>query len=171
VHRLLRLTVCFALLGLFFLCAPALRRVVPEELSPDPREWARCLGEYNAATERREELKKTIAAMLRREQMRQRIYRELIAGRLTLREAARCCTELLEPPGVYWEKGRPHFPAAGDEAAWCRLVLEDACGLQEDETGRAEALCRRLEAEFRASFPEREARGAVPRSRGTDSSM
>jgi hypothetical protein len=171
VDRLFRLTLCVALLGLFFLCAPALRRVVPEELSPDPREWVHWLREYKAAAERREELKKTIAVMLCREQLRQRIYREVIAGRLTLREAARRCTELPEPPGAYWEYARLHYPPAGSEAARCRQILEDACDLLEDETGRAEALCRRLEAEFRASFPEREARGAVPRSRGTDSDM
>jgi hypothetical protein len=171
VERLLRLTFCVALLGLFFLCAPALRRVVPEELCPDPRAWLRCIGEYKAAAERREELKKYIEAMLCREQMWQSIYQELIAGRLTLREAARRYAELPEPPGVYWEQGRPRYPAAGDEAAWCRLVLEDACGLLEGEPERAEALGRRLEAEFREVFPEREARGEGPRPRGTDASM
>jgi hypothetical protein len=171
VDRLFRLTFCVALLGLFFLCAPALRRVVPEELSPDPREWVRWLREYKAAAERREQLKKYIEVMLCREQLRQRIYREVIAGRLTLREAARRCAELPEPSGAYWENARLHYPPAGSEAARCRQILEEACGLLEEETGPAEALCRRLEAELREVFPEREARGEVSRPRGTESSM
>jgi hypothetical protein len=171
VDRLFRLTLCVALLELFFLCAPALRRVVPEELSPDPREWVHWLREYNAAAERREELKKNIAALQLREQLRQRIYRELIAGRLTLREAARRCADLPEPSGAYWENTRLHFPPAGSEAARCREVLEEACGLLQDETGPAEALCRRLEAEFREIFSESEARGEGPRSRETESAM
>jgi hypothetical protein len=60
---------------------------------------------------------------------RQEICRDLIAGRLTLAEAARRLGDLSDSSENFWDQIRLGFAGATDDERMCRRAIELACGL------------------------------------------
>lgn len=87
-------------------------------------------------------------ATLHRFDARKRIARELLAGRLTLLEAAERFRDLAEAnPEFSWEGFRSRFPGASDDERHARHVIY-AVGMEGDDPGRARVVVARLEAEL-----------------------
>jgi hypothetical protein len=148
---LLRVSACAALVALFFAGAWALRPVVLTDLGLDVWDWPRWQHTFDAQSEREGELARRWQISARREQMKNEICRELIAGRLTLRQAARRFAEMPDPPERLWDELRQNYPGGDDEERMCRHVIDWASDLRPREPSRAEAL-RRLQEELRVSL-------------------
>jgi hypothetical protein len=134
--------------ALCFIGLSAVHDAVLGEILPDPGEWTRILKQLDTETNRDQELTEEMKAVLQRGRLRRQISRDLIDGRLTLREAARRLAGLPELPGRLEETERKHHPAADDEAGLSREAIEWACNLLSDEPDREHALRQKLEKEL-----------------------
>jgi hypothetical protein len=152
VSHVLRLAACAAAVAVFFagawVTSPALVRDLGLDLWEFPA-WQRSLG---SQVERKQELVRRWHVAERRDQMKTEICRDLLAGRITLREAARRFDELPEPSDRLREDLRFQYPQGTDEERMCRHVLQWADDLTADEPGRAAESHRRLRGEFQAAF-------------------
>ena len=150
MHHLLRLSACAAAVAVFFLGAWACQPALLRDFGLDVWEWPAWQHSLDAERQRQAELVRRWQAAARREQMKNQICRELIEGRLTLREAARRFRELPDLSHRLWDDLRVDFPdGTTDEERLCRHVLKWACDLTAGDDGALE-LRRRLDAELRA---------------------
>jgi len=99
-----------------------------------------------------------------RREAKNRICRDLIAGRLTLVTAARQVGALPDAPLHFWELLRLLEKGVTDEERMCWHVIDWACMLVGDESPEVDALRRRLETELRTEFQHRPSR-PTPRPR------
>jgi hypothetical protein len=107
------------------------------------------LAYFAQVVQRREALEARSTAALKRLQGKHRVAAELIAGRLTLREAAESFRQLGGGP----EGVRSAPPAPGSEEEWCLAVLRCTRVLLEvDPVPNAAAVLARLEKEFQEHF-------------------
>jgi hypothetical protein len=151
MNSLPRLAVCTCFLGLFFVGAYAFCSAVVEVAGPDLAEWIRCWRTFDSETGRGEELSQQCQYALERHQAKNQIARDLIAGRLSLAEAAARFAELPHPSQRMREMLRfYHGTAATDEEIMSQHVIDWACLLLEEEPARAAAVRHRLENEWRA---------------------
>jgi hypothetical protein len=145
---LLRLSACAALVAGVFTGAWIARPVALRNLGlavwelPD---WQHRLDDQN---ERDRELDRRWQVANGRERRKNEICQELIAGRLSLREAATLFLGIPDPPEHLWEDLRFNYKQGTDDERLCRHVIEWACDLMSaEETGTAE-LRQRWEAEL-----------------------
>jgi hypothetical protein len=148
MNSLLRLASCASFLGLFFVGVYAFYPVVLEDAGLDFAEWIRCRRTFDNETERGEELSQQRLFAIERHLAKNQIARDLIAGKLSLAEAADRFGELPHPPRRMWELLRLYHGAGNDEEIMRRHVLDWTCTLLEDEPARA--LRARLENELRS---------------------
>jgi hypothetical protein len=152
MSQLLRLSACAALVAGCFAATWGTRPAVLRGLGLDLWEWPRWQNNLDAEHEREGELTRRWQISERREWMKTRICRDVIDGRLTVREAARRFAEMPDPPERLWEDLRLNFPEGTDEERMCRHVIEWAGDLPPKEPSRAEELRRRLREELRAGL-------------------
>ncbi len=94
---------------------------------------------------------------------RQRFCRELIAGRLTLREAAAQFQQLDAASKTFnWAHFRARVPGATDEEKQCHVAIEQVRSLLGGDPEQERAVTRRLEAELQVLYA-----GAPPQPSGT----
>jgi hypothetical protein len=121
-------------------------------------EWTEAVGEaltggdsgrVEEARRRREELVKRDGVLFRRIAAKEEVIRELIAGRLSLWQAARWFKQLNENPRDLTADYLEFFPGATDDEKQCRQVLDwTRLAVQRLAASRASALLARLEAEL-----------------------
>jgi hypothetical protein len=148
MQHLLRLAGCAAFLALLFIGGCTLAPDLLVELGLDWWNWPQELRQADAEDERARELADHRQAVDGYKDTKDRICRELIAGRLTLAEATR---QVMELPGLtefMRREIRTDFPGATEEESMSRHVIMWACDLLDLEPARAEALRRRLLAEL-----------------------
>ena len=148
MHPLLRLAGCAALAGLLITGGCALRPSLFADLGLDWWTWPKSLWQHDVEHARDAELTRRWQGAAWRTGAKDRICRELIAGRLTLAEAARQFMELPGTTEAMWQDIRDRFAGATAEESMSRRVIEWACDLLAREPARAEALRRRLLAEL-----------------------
>jgi hypothetical protein len=148
---MVRLLACAALVAGVFAGAWVARPAVLRNLGfavwelPD---WQHRLDDQS---ERDRELDRRWQVSAWRERRKTEICRELIAGRLTLREAATLFLEIPNPPEHLWEDLRFNYKQGTDDERMCRHVIEWACDLMSaEETGVAE-MRQRWEAEVQTA--------------------
>jgi hypothetical protein len=126
-------------LGLDFWNAPALREQVRTNLR------------------RQAELDGDIAQTLHNNRIREMILREVVAGRLSVREAAVQFAELAESQPVLRDafagQLQRAYPDLSDEERLYRHVIDQALLACTSDPARARVLAERLEASLRASAP------------------
>jgi hypothetical protein len=99
--------------------------------------------------------------IVRREEAKKGVVRDLLAGRLTLRQAAALFRDLDRgPPAFNWEEFRRAYPCDTDEERHCREVIDCVRGVLPANSPESEAIARRFEAEL----PDRAKPGSGPRS-------
>src|SRR5262249_33796987 len=99
---------------------------------------------------RADELEDQLADAVRRSEATEAAVKEVIAGRLTLREAAARFRALAkENPDFQWETFRRTYPGASDEERHCRQVIDAAQKALGYEPDEAAEVVTRLEAELR----------------------
>jgi hypothetical protein len=145
---LLRLAGCAAFLALLLIGGCVLRPDVFVDLGLDWWNWPNELRHADAEAERTKELADRRQTVDWYKDTKDRICRELIAGRLTLAEATRQFMELPGTTEFMWREIRTDFPGATAEESMSRHVIRWACNLLGQEPARAEALRRRLLAEL-----------------------
>jgi hypothetical protein len=114
--------------------------------------WA-ALAEARQVSEREgqrlQQLVSQDGVVVRRMALKDTVVRQLIAGDLTLREAAAWFKYLNERPAGCRDHFRERFPGASAEEAACRQVIAWVrADLSLSAPSRAEAVVRRLEAEL-----------------------
>jgi hypothetical protein len=89
-------------------------------------------------------------AYVRRLERKERVTRALLAGRLSLLEAAAYFRALNHgSPEFYWEGFRTRIPGATDDERHCNSVIDSAClSVSRRDRARAEEVDRRLRAEL-----------------------
>jgi hypothetical protein len=148
MQHLVRLAGCAAFACLLFTVGCALAPDLLVELGLDWWNWPQELRQADAEAERTKELADRRQAVDWYKDTKDRICRELIAGRLTLAEATRQFMELPGTTEFMWREIRTDFPGATAEESMSRHVIRWACNLLGQEPARAEALRRRLLAEL-----------------------
>jgi hypothetical protein len=149
MDSVLRLAGCAAFAGLLIAGGCALRPDLFVGPRLDSWDWPKSLRQYHAASERDEELARQDRFALERIKAKDAIARDLIAGRLSLAEAAARFGELPHPPQQMRELLRHYQGAGSDEENMRQHVLDWACLLLEEEPAQAEALRRLLLAELK----------------------
>ena len=76
------------------------------------------------ARQRQEWLRRRVEAIVQRNESREAVMRELLAGRLTLLQAARRFKDLNETPVTCQNDYRSRFPGRSDGEKVCRQVLQ-----------------------------------------------
>jgi hypothetical protein len=147
----LRLAACAAVVGLALVGICWLWPALFQADGLNPAETPAWLHLYFGEVERGRELRTRLKAVGRRLDAQARICDELIAGRISLTEAARRVGDLPDPPDHFQELLRTHFAGATDEERLAHCVLQWACEVLVDQPERAQALRRRWEAELAAS--------------------
>jgi len=110
---------------------------------------ARCREEQARARHRDEAVARRYAVSLQRTHAKQAIIDDLIAGRLTLVEAARRFILVNETPVICQDDYRAIYPGRSDGEKACRQVLRWVESHLETLTpSQADALRRRLDAEW-----------------------
>ena len=111
---------------------------------------ARCREEQARARQRDEAVARRYAVSLQRTHAKQAIIDDLIAGRLTLVEAARRFILVNETPVICQDDYRAIYPGRSDGEKACRQVLSWVeSPLKDISPGRAEEIRRRLTDELR----------------------
>lgn len=150
-----RLACCAALIVLVAFVAFAVRPAVLADLGLDLSDWPDQLRDLDRAIERREKLLQKFSDLKAAIQAKDRVSRELIAGRMTLGQAARRFCELADrPEPEYLDLLGRYYPGDTGEESLCRHVIEWACKSLENEPSRQEVVCRRLEDELREHLRE-----------------
>jgi hypothetical protein len=108
---------------------------------------ANSLRQYDAATQREEELARRSRLALEQMRVKDAIAGELIAGRRSLAEASRQFRELSGTTEFVGRYVHERFPGVTAEEGMGRYVIEWACATLPKQPDR-EALQRRLEAEL-----------------------
>jgi hypothetical protein len=109
-------------------------------------------AQYQQEVRRGQVLKARLAAVPRARAARDRIARLVIAGRLTLAEAAARFRELdhqVMDPGTYARTLQMYFPGASEEERLCRKVIRHALKLVDQQPDVAARLQARLETQLR----------------------
>jgi hypothetical protein len=97
---------------------------------------------------------------------KQRLVADVIAGRLTLDQAAERCRELNHQKTVFCEHVHSHaFPGRTEHQRHAREVIELVRAALEDQPEGAAAVLSRLEAEFAGSADDAAPESAPPCSR------
>ena len=125
-------------------------RVADPAEQPDGDRPGRCdwLSVLRAEQRRTGELDARLARILQHTSIKEEIAARVLAGRLTLHEAAARFHELhAEAPDFNWTAFRRIVPGRSDEERHCRLVIAYAQALA-DRPGEAEAIGARLGAEL-----------------------
>jgi hypothetical protein len=106
------------------------------------------------------------AAVWRRHAARDRVVREVIAGRRPLRAAAADLRALFAtaPPGER-DAVRRVFPGCTEEESWCRAVVELAALALHDLPGADESVMVRLLTELQEVIPDGHPPGPCPGAR------
>jgi hypothetical protein len=146
----LRLAACAAVAGLTLGGICWLWPALFEADDPNPAAKSGWLRLYLEEVERGRDLRTRLKAVGRRLDAQARICDDLIAGRISLTEAARRVGDLPDPLEHFQDLLRTHFAGATDEERLARSVLHWACGMFADQPERAQALRRRCEAELAA---------------------
>jgi hypothetical protein len=119
------------------------------------REWADSLrSQQDALAEevrRGAEMDQRGRGFARRLEEKERLVQELLAGQLTLLEAAAYFRALDQaPPEFYWEAFRAAHAGDSDEERHCNEVITFVeAALGETDRGKADGICERLRAELR----------------------
>jgi hypothetical protein len=152
VSQVLRFSACTAVVAVFLTVAGATRPVLLRDLGLNIWEWPGWQRNLDSQVERKQELMRRWQVSERRDQMKSAICRDLLAGRLTLREAARRFEELPEPSDHLQEDLRFQFPQGTDEERMCLHVLLWAGDLTGPPSADGVEPLRRLREEFQAAF-------------------
>jgi hypothetical protein len=128
--------------------------------APDLLQALNTAGDYRAAcadlesaTRQGADADAQRARALARTEGKQRICRELVAGRLTLAAAARQAAALPPPTPEVAEALREADAGATAEERMCRHLVEWACAMLADHPEQAAAVRQRLEAELNRLYP------------------
>jgi hypothetical protein len=113
---------------------------------------------------RQTQLEQQSRTIVQRLEAKEEVVRRLLAGRLTLLEAAALFGHLNEEPAAWPFQDNLRWPGASREEKLCRQVLDWAIPLAREEGGRAVEAADRLEAELAALL----ARGGVIRLPGDE---
>jgi hypothetical protein len=113
-----------------------------ERRLPAPAEQATRAGQEAEQLERRQQ------ALLRLVAARRQVAADVIAGRLTLLEAAARFRDLNAETPAFEDCNRI-YPGNSPEERFCRLVIDQVESEMEEEPEQAAELRRRLEAELR----------------------
>ncbi len=148
MRSMLRLAACAALVAGLVAAAELLFPAWLRDLGLDPAEWWAWQRRIDDQYERERELNRRWAVSAGRDRVKTQICQELIAGRISLREAARRFEELPDPPARLREDLRINFPVGTDAERLSRHVIAWACDLPE-RADEVTALRRRLEEELR----------------------
>jgi hypothetical protein len=148
MNQLLRMTFCASLLGLFYVGTCLLRPAVMEDLGLDVWEWPRLQRTLDNELERSQTLEKDLKGSRSRFEAKSRICFDLVAGRLTLRQAAKLFSDLPNPPENFWNLIRASYHAATPEESMCLHVTTWVCALMDRQPHQREAMRRRLMAEL-----------------------
>jgi len=107
--------------------------------------WLRTEAEEDEKTE---VLKERLRVVTDRIHAKNRVSEELLAGRLTLRQAAARFRDLKREPPDYWQTYRLVEPACLGAEEQCRQVIDWTATLVGPQTPKAVALRARLEEEL-----------------------
>jgi hypothetical protein len=113
---------------------------------------------------RQAQLERRSRAIIQRNEAKVEVVRRLLAGRLTLLEAAALFGHLNEQPADWPYQNDLRWPGASREEKLCRQVVLWAISLAPQEGGRAGEAADRLEAELAALL----ARGGAIRLPGDE---
>jgi hypothetical protein len=147
MQHLSRLVLGFSLMILVVLGAFALDSAILDQLGFNVRDWPKHLRLLATESERRDELVRRMKSARLRLQAQDEISQELIAGRITLAQAARLVCELPDAPPILWEKVRSHMPGGTEEERIMRFVIFWSCEVVREEHDR-KTMRRRLEKEL-----------------------
>jgi hypothetical protein len=113
--------------------------------------------QYQQEVRRGQKLKAQLRELPRIREAKRRIANDLIAGRLTLAEAAARVRELdrqtMDAP-TYSRVLKLHFPGASEEERICRKVIRHALNVVDPQSEAAAGLKERLETELRKHLAE-----------------
>jgi hypothetical protein len=114
--------------------------------------WRRTMDDPVRRQQKRgDELERKIKAVLRRLERKERIVKALLAGRLTLLEAASRFRALNQgPPEFSWDRFRDSLPGDSDDERHCYEVIEFVYNaLRQDDPRRAAEVRECLRAQLR----------------------
>jgi hypothetical protein len=149
-HYLGRLALAAAISSLVVACAWKLCREPLRAMLEDYLEW-RCWEQtLHQENDRSVDLDCCMERQKKRELAEEGICRDLIAGRVTLAQAAKQVMELPDEPRSFWWLFREAEMGATDEERMCRHLIAWACQQLEGEPARAKVLRCRLLAELEA---------------------
>jgi hypothetical protein len=148
MKHLLSLIAVAALVGLAFAGLGCLRPALLEEAGLDVWDWPQYQMALCAETEREQELDQSFADLFRRREAKAAVGRELIAGRVTLAEAAQRIFDLTVDPDMLRANVRKWYAAGTDEENLERFVIDFACDLLQNQSARARELRQQLLAEL-----------------------
>jgi hypothetical protein len=139
---------CLVSVGAFVFQRFACRRPGMEE--PGPHLLPTAVGEYLEGVAASSDLQTRVESNHRRIQAKHAVVAELLAGRLTLREAATRFGELdADVPGIR-DRLAQRYPGASYEVALCQEVIEQVRSvLRVRAPEQRESLLARLEAELK----------------------
>ena len=144
-----RLSLVVGVLGLLVVVAHHLVPEWADRMGLDFRRTLRLLGEMDRSQQRMKELDLEVQTACRRIDFKNRLTEDLIAGRCTLREAARRLRQGEALSVAYLEELRRRDPGQADLDLLCRHLLVYTDGALRGRPERA-AVVARLEAELRA---------------------
>jgi hypothetical protein len=134
--------------------------------SRGPDRWPEPCRDLADALREGDRLDEAMRLIVRREEAKMGVVRDLLAGRLTLRQAAALFRDLDQgPPAFNWEEFRRAYPCDTDEERHCREVIDCVRGVLPANSPESEAIARRFEAELpdRTEQVRRPGSGSRPR--------
>jgi hypothetical protein len=124
---------------------------------PELGEWPGARRELEEAERRSAELTEQAQGGVARLWAKERVAEEVIAGRLTLRQAAARYRHLARAhPGFFWKQYREAYPGPTDWERHCQEVLALVRHRLRDRPDQARAVLDRLGAEWPAALDERD---------------
>jgi hypothetical protein len=149
MNYLLRLGTIVALVVLAFAGLRCLRSDDLQKVGLDVWQWPHWQFALAAESEREQRLDERFADLNRRQAAKDRIYRELIAGRVPLAQATARIVDLTAEPKYFQKDAILHYEGATDEQRLARAVIDLACELLTNEPSRAREVRRHLLDEVR----------------------
>ncbi len=153
----LRFLVCLCVVSLLAAGACAVCPALLAEAGLDVWDWPAAGGQLVAEEQRQHDLDQSLEGITRRHAERNRLGRELIAGRLSLAEAVRRTANLGGEPENFRKHLAVVYPGGSHEERLHWYVIDWTCDLVKD-AGQAGVLRARLEQEMAARPPQTDGR-------------
>jgi hypothetical protein len=150
MYHLLRLTTVAALVGLVLVAARCLYSATLEEAGLDVWDWPRLQMILHEEAERSESLKQGFDDLDRRREAKIWVCRELIAGRVTLKDAVTRYFDLTVASEQLRKDALAKYAGCDEQESVSRWVIDSTCELLRDQPARANAVRQHLLTEAAA---------------------